>query len=829
MPLSVAHRSRLARIAAVTAVVAFAPAVSAQSNAELVMGGAYARSHDYDLVHQRIELRDFDWDSTSFEGRVATTVIARRPDLDSLILDAGELLGIRSVTAQGGTALRTSRHGDTLVVHLPRPAAFGDTVSFSIDYHGRVRNGRGLTFIQPEGRTHRPQQIWSQGEATNNHLWFPTYDAPNDKASWEVLATVPADFTAVSNGSLVQDHDNGDGTHTVHWSEEKPSATYLASLVVAPLVKVHDEWKGRPIDYYVYREDEPRARRLFSVTPDMIQTYTDLTGVDYPWAKYAQTTVADFFGGMENVSATTLVDWLPDPAAYADRPWYQWILIPHELAHQWFGDFVTTEDWADIWLNEGFAEFMPGQYWRVRNGEMTAEDYYLDEYAQYVAADQRRRMPIAALGSNVIYPKGALVLEMLHDYLGDDAFWAGVHRYLVDHAFGTATTDDLRQAFLDATGQNLDWFFSEWLYGAGHPRFLVTTTYDPAAQRLTIVAEQTQKDSLEASAEGLRYTTAEVFRMPVTVRVATAAGDVRTRDWIDQRVDTITVDGVTSEPRFIVFDEGNHVLKEMTFRQPTSRLAAQLTGDPDLWDRDWVIDRLAERTDDDDARDALIQAATSADYFLTRAEAASALAGFGDGKTRAALARDVASDTSAQVRAAAIEALGRIGGHDAARAAGDAFRTDSSYQVRAAALIAIARSDSANAAADIRTALESSSYRNVVRDAALSAIALTRDVSFLDDLEGMMGEDLSVSLALGSLAHAGSTRALDVLLNALDDDRAYVRRWALTSIANRLSTAIAVARLKSVAADLKYEDTKRAVDAVVRQLQSRRIPPGGAG
>ena len=170
----------------------------------------------------------------------------------------------------------------------------------------------------------------------------------------------------------------------------------------------------------------------------------------------------------------------PTHAAYHDRPWYQYILIPHELAHQWFGDYVTTENWANTWLNEGFAEFMPGQYWQEKLGAHAAEDYYVDEYRQYLQIEARRSMPLASMGSNNIYPKGALVLQMLKDYLGPERFWAGVHTYLVQHAFGTATSEDLRQAVLAATGENLDWFWNEWIYGAGHPAFIVKATYDSA-------------------------------------------------------------------------------------------------------------------------------------------------------------------------------------------------------------------------------------------------------------------------------------------------------------------------------------------------------------
>src|SRR5437867_608928 len=586
--------------------------LGAQSNAARMANDAYTRSHDYDLIHQRIEVRNFDWDSTSLDGRVTTTLVALRPGLDSVILDAGQRLAVTRVGDARGTTLRTVAHGDTLVVYPARPVAFHDTLRFTIDYHARIDNGRGLTFIQPDGRVHRPRQIWSQGEDHDNHFWFPTYDFPNDKMTWELVATVPAEYSVVSNGRLVADRKTPGGTRTVTWRQDRPSATYLVSLIVAPLIRFTDTWRGVPVDYYVYRADSGLARRLFGVTPDMIDVYSRLTGVKYPWAKYAQTTVADFFGGMENVSATTLVDFLPDESAYRDRPWYQWILIPHELAHQLFGDYATTENWANMWLNEGFAEFLPGQYWGAKLGPRAEDDYYVDEYTQFMGIDGRRRMPLAARASNDIYPKGALVLRMLQRYLGPERFWASLHTYLTRNALGNATSDDLRQAVLAATGENLDWFWDQWVYQAGYPELTVAAAYDTAGKRLVLSVKQTQVDTATADSTGLKFTTPAVFRMPITIRVGAAAGDVMRRVVLDAREQTVALGGVASPPTMAVFDAGNAVLQSLTFDEPTTWLATQLKRDPDLWNRFWVIRQLTGRGADTAAARALADAATGA-------------------------------------------------------------------------------------------------------------------------------------------------------------------------------------------------------------------------
>jgi aminopeptidase N len=779
----------------------------------------YSRSHDFDLVHERIEVREFDWDRFTFLGKVTVHVRALRPALDTVRLDAGELLEVTGIQPlRGGARLEFLHSSDTLAIRLPHPLAMGDSAAFVIEYRGKVANGTGLTFIDADtGYPARPRQLWSQGEDDNNHDWFPTYDFPNDKMTWEVIATVPRGFTAISNGRLVSDRPNRDGSRELHWSQERPTATYLVSLIVAPLVRITDHWRTVPVDYYVYRQDSARARPLFRVTPDMIDVYSRLTGVDYPWAKYAQTTVADFFGGMENVSATTLVDWLPDARAYADRPWYQHILIPHELAHQWFGDYVTTANWANMWLNEGFAEFMPGQYWAVKLGRPGGDDYYLDEYGQFMGIDRDRRMPLASLGSNNIYPKGALVLEMLRKYLGDDRFWAGVRRYLKDHAYGVATSDDLRQAFLLATGENLDWFWDQWVYQAGYPEFNVTAAWDSAQAVVTLSIKQEQHDSLKPDSTGLRFTVPEVFRMPVTIRVRSAGGDISLRAMLNQREQAIQVPGVTSAPTMVIFDDGNTILKRLTFEQPTTWLAAQLAQDPDLWNRAWVINQLGERKSDSEALAALLHAATASDYFLTRVEAVEALAGFsGDGVAAALLT--AMRDTSAQVRAAAAAGLGGTPRDSVRAAVRRAWERDTSYMVRAAALGALAHLDSLNADSLLREGLRTPSYQNAIQDAALFAVMQASDTALLDDVVGAVESGSNAAFVLAAFVAHGNERALQALEGFVYSPRRIVRQRALQAFQSSLPPALSRPRLTALLGRAPSEVIRQEITAALDRI-----------
>jgi aminopeptidase N len=376
-------------------------------------------------------------------------------------------------------------------------------------------------------------------------------------------------------------------------------------------------------------------------------------------------------------------------------------------------------------------------------------------------------------------------MRMLKKHLGPERFWASINRYLTRHAYGNATSDDLRRAVLHATGENLDWFWDQWIYGAGYPRLRVSHAYDSAAGSLVLTVRQTQVDTARADSGGVRAATPLVFQGPVTVRVGTAAGDLRKQVRLDRREQVISIQGLKSRPNMVVFDEFNAMLKALTFEQPTPWLATQLARDPDLWNREWVISQLAGRTGDSLAGSALARAARSADYFLTRAQAIEALARF-PAPIAVPVLEAAMRDTSALVRAVAVSGLGALGGPRSQEAALAAWKRDSSYGVRASALTALARMDSVGSRPQVLAALTMPSYRDVIQTAAIAAATQAADSGIIAGLENILGQQRLAAVALATLAREGDTRALTALVRHRDDSRPWVRRWVLEAIDQEL-------------------------------------------
>ncbi|HKT67905.1 MAG TPA: M1 family metallopeptidase, partial [Terriglobales bacterium] len=420
-----------------------------------------------------------------------------------------------------------------LWITLDRDYDPASELNVRIVYHGFPKTG--LFFVNPtRAYPNWPREIWSQGEAEFNHYWFPCWDYPNDMATSETITTVPDGQVVVSNGKLVSVTRSA-GQTTYDWKENIPHSSYLISVAIGPWRKVSDQYEGKPVDYYVPRYvGEATARRSFHLTPDMLAFFSAATGVDWPYEQYAQVTAHNYiFGGMENVSATTLTEWtLHDERADQDYPSTD--LVSHELGQEWLGDYVQGRDWANIWLNEGFATYLEALYVQHHeDNDAFRYKLYMDQMAEQAQDREDYRRPIVdrhytdpmQMFDAITHEKGAAVLDMLR-YLLDGAdsashpasqkepFFRAVHRYLSSHSAQTADTADLMDAIRTTTGQELGWFFHEWVFMAGHPDYDVQAAYDPANKMERLTVRQTQQsDSLTP-----------IFDMPIVISFHGANG-----------------------------------------------------------------------------------------------------------------------------------------------------------------------------------------------------------------------------------------------------------------------------------------------------------------
>jgi hypothetical protein len=316
----------------------------------------YARSRNYDLQHSKIALR-FDLENRKVIRDVTHTIVLLRESREQVSFDSVGLQ-IQSVRVnKNETKFETT--DKKLIVHLPKAAKLGEKYDIEIRYEGKPT--KGLYFVLPDkDYPNRPKQIWTQGESEDTRYYLPTYDYPNDRLTTETILMVPSDWLTVANGKLISTTDAGNGMKTWTWRESQPSSTYLITVVAGELAEVKDSWGNIPVTYYAPRDRADRLAINYNRTPAMIELFSKKLGVDYPWEKYAQSMVDDFVaGGMENSSATTNTSSsLRNPKLVREYPMDFDGLISHELGHQWFGDLVTTKDWGNIWLNEGFATFM---------------------------------------------------------------------------------------------------------------------------------------------------------------------------------------------------------------------------------------------------------------------------------------------------------------------------------------------------------------------------------------------------------------------------------------------------------------------------------------
>jgi aminopeptidase N len=446
----------------------------------------------------------------------------------------------------GGTALKYKTGGEKIVITLDRAYGPDETIALRFKYTARPK--KGVYFVDERvenGKVVNPAQIWTQGEADEAHHWIPSFDFPSDKATTEQYITVANGETVIANGELIDVKDNGDGTSTFHYSMPVPHSIYLLSFVIGKYSKVEDKYNEIPLGYYVYPGTENIVPVAFGKTKDMIRVFEELTGVKYPYNKYDQTIVAGFtFGGMENITATTMADTEIFLANLAIARSGVEDLVSHELSHSWFGDLVTCKNWAELWLNEGFATFMEAAYREKTYGRA---NYMLkvrsdaDTFLADDAVNPNRNALFNQNAGNVaalfdrpatIYNKGGAVLHTLREEVGDAAFWKAVNIYLTRNKVANVESTDLKGAMEEASGRDLDWFFAQWVYHGGHPKLEVNQVYDPRAKTLRLTVTQVQKPD---------KITPAVFRLPMTVDVRTANGPASQKIDLAKRSETIAI------------------------------------------------------------------------------------------------------------------------------------------------------------------------------------------------------------------------------------------------------------------------------------------------
>jgi aminopeptidase N len=695
-----------------------------------------------------------------FEGVVTQRIRIVAPNQKCLKLDQ---IGLQILAATiSGKPAHFSIDGQALFVDFPeelRSLTPGDKVELSIRYKAPSLR-RGFYFTGPDqDYPNKRYQAWSQGQDEDTRYWIPTFDYPNQKATTEIIASVPKGFTAVSNGALLEHKDLGEFTR-FHYKLGTPHVTYLISLVVAEFTEITDAGPdGLPVQYFVSPGCEEDGKRAFGNTPKMIAAYAKRIGVSYPYEKYSQVAVQDFiFGGMENTSSTTQTDRaLHDARAHLDLSSDP--LVSHELAHQWFGDLLTCRDWSHGWLNEGFATFMERVWVESNIAEYGSEEMAREEGKYYSYIDlkehqsedsEKYRRPIVCntyiepidLFDTHLYQKGGLVLNLVRATLGEELFWRSINLYVTRHRGQSVETFDLIRAIEDATGQNMRRFFDEWIFSGGYPEFELSYQWHDDKKLVELVIEQKQtggKPSLEKD-----DVVTPLFHLPVLVELSFEGGKKASyRIDIGEPRDRVFLPA-ESKPLMVRFDPGNTIPKTLKFPRPKEMLLFQLENDPDCMGRIEAAKELVKIADLDVIA-AFKKRVLEDRFWGVQSECAAVLAEVRSHAARDALIAGLAVKNP-KARRAVVKALARYKDAESAQALKPYARSDESYFVEADATYSwasvharpallnaevdeAARAEIEQAEKFLVQQLEKSSHLEVIRGAALRGLGELPGVS----------------------------------------------------------------------------------------------------
>lgn len=633
-----------------------------------------------DMLHMRLEI-GFE----PAEGRVHGTVTHRftplRPVVDSLFFHAPRIR-IQSAS-HNGTPVRFTTSPEGVTVHFTPPARWDRTDSVTFRYDATPR--RGLYFIGWRDSTGTSRkQIWSQGQGIDNRHWFPCHDEQNDKITTDVIITFDARYRVLSNGACVSETRRPDGTIRWHYRMDRPHSPYLVMLGIGAYgVERRHSASGVPLFLYYYPEYPDRVEPTYRWSAEMIDFMERETGVPYPWGSYAQIPVQDYlYGAMENTTATVFGDFfLVDRRAYLDRNYVT--VNMHELAHQWFGDYITGRASRNAWLHESFATFYPKLFLRHIEGEDTYQWERRREQETALAAAKNNRFPVlhSMAGGARVYQKGSAVIDMMRHTFGEEPVRRVITHFLKNHPYGLVESNDLYQAFQDVLGLSPAWFFEQWIYRGGEPEYAVTMeeqTVDGRRRTAVTVRQVHPRDDLTG-----------LFRMPVVVAVHYQDGMADSvRVMIERETETVVIPNPGDRPvAFVLFDPGSWILKTLTFPRSFEQLEAQAARAPLMIDRYDAFVAMRSMPSDR-KREALLRAFGRETFHAVRSEIISQLAADHHPDARRVLLAAV-RDPAAEVRLTLIRELRAITEEEQPLL--EPLLADSSYEVVAAALRTLVR------------------------------------------------------------------------------------------------------------------------------------------
>ena len=658
-----------------------------------------------DLVNTKLEV-SFDYSKSWMFGKAMLTLHPHFYPTDSLNLDA-KGMNIKEVAMiKDGKHIPLKYLYDSLNLHITLDKTYkgGENYTIFIDYISipanirskgsmAITGAKGLYFINPLGEDkNKPIQIWTQGETESNSVWVPTIDKPNQKTTDEISITIPDKYKTLSNGLLVSQKSHNDGTRTDTWKMDLPHAPYLMMMAIGEYSIIKDSYKGKEVSYYVEKEYAPVARQIFGLTPEMIGFYSRITGVDYPWQKYSQIVARDYVSGaMENTTATLHGEFVQLDARQLIDGNSAEEVIAHELFHQWFGDYVTTESWSNITLNESFADLSETLWAEYKHGKDAGDEHNYQGVQSYLFSGGAKKDLVRFYYNDreemfdlISYQKGGRILNMLRNYVGDSAFFKSLNRYLTLKKFGSAEAQDLRLAFEDITGQDLNWYWNQWYYGSGHPKLDISYNYDPDKKTAKVFIKQTQVD--------------KVFRCPIAIDLYQGGEKKRYKVWLENQADTFAFPS-GSKPDLINVDGDKILLCEKADHKTLDNYIFQYKNAGLYVDRREAIDFAAKIQSEDQNAMALLKTALKDRYKGLRIYTIQKLNIRDDSVKKAVepiLADLAKNDPVSTVRASAIQTLGKYK-KDAYKELFLKAVNDSSYSVAGYALNALAAIDTSEA------------------------------------------------------------------------------------------------------------------------------------